>query len=295
MPQISESRQYQQSLAVVANATDANINQLFEAASRDAQRLIGTLDPSSGIGAATRRQQLVNARTQLNGISSAVWSETGDVIKTGAFQGASLAADQLMDLDMALGMPSNVILGYAEGMQFNAALAAEAVVQNKTHGFTLNQRVYRNSQATTSRAMRVVDSGLLLGRSAKEIAADVRKFIDPATPGGASYAANRLARTEINNGYHEANKAMMERRPWIDFVQWHLSGSHPEADICDTIAEGGDHPQNAGQYKSSNVPRRPHPQCICFITAVTPTPEKFLDDLVDGEFDDFLDAEGLAC
>lgn len=79
-----------------------------------------------------------------------------------------------------------------------------------------------------------------------------------------SYAARRLARTEITaaSGRAYVNAALLN--PWIAGTKWNLSPSHPEPDICDNYAS-----QNGGVYETSGLPPYPaHPHCLCYLTPV---------------------------
>lgn len=95
--------------------------------------------------------------------------------------------------------------------------------------------------------------------------------------------AKRLARTEMNNAFHAQAIEDMEDRPWIDFVRWHLSGSHkPSGDECEANARHGLFPADA-------VPPKPHPNCFCFITPEVPDRNTFLLELQMGRYDEWIE------
>lgn len=97
----------------------------------------------------------------------------------------------------------------------------------------LSDRVWGSSKIIAANLERAINTGLATGLSAKELGKTVEKFISPKYPGGASYAAFRLARTEINNAFHSMEKRRAEDSPFVDAVQWNISSSHPEKDLCD--------------------------------------------------------------
>ena len=97
----------------------------------------------------------------------------------------------------------------------------------------LSDRVWGSSKLIAANLERAINTGLATGLSAKELGKTVEKFISPKYPGGASYAAFRLARTEINNAFHSMEKRRAEDSPFVDAVQWNISSSHPEKDLCD--------------------------------------------------------------
>ena len=144
----------------------------------------------------------------------------------------------------------------------------------------LSQQVYKTGLATSAQLDNLINKNLAEGSTWGEFAADVKKFINPNTPGGASYAAARLARTEINNAFHSAS---IERAKAIGFasgMDWHLSGSHPEGDICDDLKDNS-------PYAFDEVPAKPHPHCFCFVTPNLMTEEEFLTALFDGTLPGF--------
>jgi hypothetical protein len=116
----------------------------------------------------------------------------------------------------------------------------------------------------------------------------VYQYVSPTTPGGESYAAMRLARTEINNAFHERQLAGANR-PGVTGVQWNLSGSHRVPDQCNLFAQRDSHNKGPGVFPVGKVPDKPHPQCFCFLTYVTMKPAEFKRALEQGDFDDELD------
>lgn len=152
----------------------------------------------------------------------------------------------------------------------------------------LSPRVYKTQALSKRWVERAVNRGILMNKSAAEIAADVRRLILPTTPGGVSFAAKRLARTEINNAFHTTTVRQARAQPWVEGMQWNLSGSHPRTDPCDEYAQDDPDGLGEGVYKPNNVPNKPHPQCLCFVTVVVMDEKEFIDKLVAGKFDRFL-------
>ena len=93
------------------------------------------------------------------------------------------------------------------------------------------------------------------------------------------FDVDRIARTEINNAYTEADRAGAERSPVIKGIRWTLSGRHEglpsSPDICDVYAEMDDHGMGAGVYFAETLPARPHPFCLCNILFEMRTPEEW--------------------
>ena len=100
----------------------------------------------------------------------------------------------------------------------------------------------------------------------------------------------RLARSEINNAFHAISVNHNVEKPWVEGMRWHLSRSHPKPDDCDKFAKGG--PKGDGVYRPpSNTPRKPHPHCFCYVTPEVPTEDAFLDRLIAGNYDDYLNSK----
>lgn len=143
-------------------------------------------------------------------------------------------------------------------------------------GYTLSDRVWRTGIDVRSRIDRLLDYHIPRGEAAVDIARLLVPYLNPdagrirtRTPYGrvGSYAARRLARTEITAaaGRSALNMAMVN--PWVEGCKWNLSPSHPRIDICDDHAGGG--PGGDGVYEPGNFPLYPaHPHCLCYITFV---------------------------
>lgn len=178
----------------------------------------------------------------------------------------------------------------ARSMLATARSGLEQYVSRQHHGMTLSDRVYRNGRRGVKTVENLINTGLLQGKSAAEIAASVRKYISPNTPGGASYAAMRLGRTELNNAFHATSIRMAEEDPFVERMKWNLSRSHGHSDKCDQYAKethirGGE----PGVYRVGDVPAKPHPQCLCFTTPIVIAEDEFLRRLRRGEYDKMAD------
>jgi hypothetical protein len=167
-------------------------------------------------------------------------------------------------------------------------------------GFNLSQRIWNLEQDSFEGIRRTVMGGISEQKSAWELAQDIEQYLGAGqdcprwtvtrlygltksdiasgnrtgllkgaacTPErGIAYNALRLARTEITYASNSATKAIHERSPWVEGVKVNLSPAHPEPDICDDYAQGGN---GKGVYAVGDVMYPPyHPHCLCFVTAV---------------------------
>ena len=88
----------------------------------------------------------------------------------------------------------------------------------------------------------------------------------------------RLARSELNNAFHSRQIAAAQK-PWVLGVKWNLSKSHPRKDECDRYATENAHQLGRGVFPKSDVPSKPHPHCLCFMTYEMQDEDDFVADL----------------
>lgn len=129
----------------------------------------------------------------------------------------------------------------------------------------LSERVYRNRALASGAVERQIRASIIQGENARQLAKRVEQYISAKTPGGVAYAAMRLARTELNNAFHEQQKRQGDA-PWVKSLKWNTSRSHPKKDACDDLATQNKHGMGKGCYPVGSVPDKPHPQCLCFTT-----------------------------
>lgn len=168
----------------------------------------------------------------------------------------------------------------------------------------LSKRVWKISKQTNEGIMHILKSGVVDGRSAKDMTKDLRQYLiepdrryrrvrnkagklvlsNPAKdyhPGQGVYRSSyknalRLSRTEVNMAYRRSD---FVRRQQMDFVTGHrvqLSAQHPRYDICDEMV---------GTYPKDFVFTGWHPQCLCYCTAITMPREKYKEYLSTGKMD----------
>lgn len=144
------------------------------------------------------------------------------------------------------------------------------------NGYKLSDRIWRDAVSVRARVDQLLDYHISRGTSAVEIAKELEQFLTPGaavsrtnTPYGreGSYAARRLARTEITASAGRATVNASIANPFVTFVRWVLSLSHKCCDICDTYAAGGE--KSDGAYLPENLPTYPaHPHEMCNIQPV---------------------------
>lgn len=240
----------------------------------------------TGTGNAIRLTQLSLTREIMNG-----WLSMGDVIEREIVDSASDLARVQKAFDAALFGKAGMRVSddFARSLFATARAGLDSYVSRSHHNFTLSERVYRNGRSGVKTVEKIINQGLLSGRSSREIAKNVRRYISPRTPGGMSYAALRLGRTELNNAFHQTSIRMAAEDPFTRALRWNLSRSHPKPDKCDEYANGT-HTRgvNTGEFRIGDVPSKPHPQCLCFTTPVVISEDEFLRSLRQGKYDDMV-------
>lgn len=281
-------------LRITEGITHKHMRLILNEAAADAEAAVVDSVARGNLGAVVTAKQQKAVIAGLAEVTDEMMGKTGKVIQAGMYQQGFLAAEQGLDLDLLGGMPPLAAIQLAEVIHFEAAQAVEDIISRRTNGFTLSERIYRNGKKTTAQVGKIVEKALARQLSARQLAAQVKKFYKPNTPGGASYAAMRLARTEINNAHHDTTIRMAHDKDWVIGFKWHLSGSHAVPDECNEYAA---HSEGLGEgvFAKGNVPSKPHPQCLCYLTHVSDDMEKFLHDLANGKHDQYLSKRGVRC
>lgn len=258
------------------------LNSLLKDGADEANRIIPKLLEKHDHGSKLRAAQYTLVLREVHGMMAALWGDYTPILKGGmnlaVLNAASVAAqDRIFQYLRARGtdIPH---LRAAILAQAKAGLAS--VLAKASNGIPLSTQVYHTQALAQGWVDRKLKTGLLLGKNAKEIAKDVAHMINPDTPGGVSYAAMRLARTEINNAFHTENITRQEDKPWTTGMTWHLSGSHPTPDDCDDLV---------GFHEKGSVPGKPHPQCFCYVTQEQLGEDEWMDNFLAGDYNDYID------
>jgi hypothetical protein len=276
----------------VQSVTDAEIKALLRRAARDLAGQIEILAPES-FSDSVRLAQL---RIRQRAIAEALWQGTGSATgrgKLSAIQSATKGGD--IELRKLLRRIPPVA---RQELLDGAARAARDAIERAVGRLagravvSLSTRVYRNQQLMAGQVDRLINSALARGLGPREMAAEARKFILPNVPGGVSYSALRLGRTEVNNSFHAATAAYYEDNPFVPGMKWNLSGSHPHSDICDEYAAENHDRMGSGVFRTDNVPPKPHPQCFCYVIPVTPDDDEIIASFEAGRYGDFLARRG---
>lgn len=172
--------------------------------------------------------------------------------------------------------------------------ALRAFQTRKENGFTISDRIWKVTDQYKGEIELGIDLALGEGKSAAQLSRDVRQYLKEPNnlfrrvrdkhgnlvlskraaafhPGQGVYRSSyknamRLARTEVNMAYREADAARWDELPFVVGYEIHLSGRHPEPDICDDLK---------GKYPKDFKFRGWHPHCFCYCTTILSTDEEF--------------------
>lgn len=277
----------------VQRVADKRLLDEMAASLRDAERQLARLAGQEGIGAAVRRDQVRGVILALRSGIEDTWRRV--LVVTFATRGDAAAAavqSQLpyeTDIFKRAGAQSEFKL-YRESLEAQSKAGIDSMrTRLSVSRIELSQNVYHAKALSLGKVDRIVNSALSRGLSARELAADVRQYIQPGVRGGIRYAAMRLARTELNNSFHAQQAQLAIEKPWVEASRWNLSSSHPKPDNCDDYA-GRSHFKGGGpgEWKPEDVPGKPHPHCLCFLTPVLVPEDEFLAAMNSGKYTDYM-------
>lgn len=237
------------------------------------------------------KARMTQALRDLRAIVLTTWGEVDGITQQGVKDAAKAAAlSERWMQDVLKDRLGQELLDWDRALGYSAENGILALLAKEKNRIPLSKRIYLARAWSNDQLQAIIRKGILLQRSANQIAKSVRGFINPNVPGGMSYAANRLARTEINNAFHTQQITSREDEPWTEAFHWNLSGSHRVPDHCNRYAErehfrGG----GIGNFRKGSVPPKPHPQCLCYLTTITIGEDEFIQGFFSGKYDRFID------
>jgi len=281
-----DPRDWQIANAQELQITDRQVLALLRDTKKRVDAFLKELETTGKNG--VRRAQLEHSRSVLLAEQSKLFERLGDTVAARRASAASRSARLSAAADSALlnlvGKGPQAQFLYDSALQVSQRAIDAALARMRLSALPLSQRIYRSSVWMNGRLSKLINETLATGLNAKEFAKRARDWFNPNTPGGVRYAAMRLARTEINNSFHAISAEKYATTPWTTEVKWNLSKSHPKPDICNAVAK-------ESPYQKASVPARPHPQCMCYITAEYVDEDEFVENFLKGDYDDYLDGE----
>ena len=266
--------------------TMTELRSILLAGAEEADNLIPKLLEKHTTGGTIKAAQLSLVRREIAAWYAALWGDIGSALKNGIQPVVLAAADGEDILFKYLDAHDAGLLRASFQAQAKKGLAG--ILARAFNNIPLSSQVYRTQALSKGWVDRAVNNGILLGHGAKQIAKDVSGLIKPNVKGGVAYAANRLARTELNHAFKTTQQQRYADEPWNVGMEWNLSGSHPKPDICNLLATQDIHGLGKGVYPTGDLPRS-HPNCLCYWTPATVDEDTFIDSFVAGDYNEFID------
>lgn len=279
---------------------------LYRARQRFARREAATVRQIKGLYARVAAQ----LRTEIEGITPGTLRRAHLTALAGALEKASNMLNQeILDavtkgirlaVDEAVSGPEAVARELLAGVfdltevkwlfaDINQRAVLSLLSRTRHDGLKLSDRVWRTSQSARQALQKIVEDGVARGLDSRKLARRVQQYLQPGVwtamkaetrrnlrvPKDVSYEAIRLARTEMNNAFHEGTVNAYRTIPSARGVYWRLSARHVLPDVCDDYAS---HNGN-GFWPKGEEPARPHPQCFCVILPAMEDPDEFKERL----------------
>ena len=223
-----------------------------------------------GVRDELRRGEMIETKRQLELEMAALMRRVGDVTKARQHDAAARAVTSNATAERRWARQAGISPITFEEYQQNVERKSRENVLNamaKTFGRSnrpLSKKVIDTTKIINGQLDRFIETALVTNMDVDQFARGVRGFIRPDVPGGASYAALRLARNEIANAFHATQIVHAQQQPFITGCRWELSGSHSKSK-SDCMC-----PVYAGKiYPPDQVPNRPHPGCLCTLSYET--------------------------
>ena len=233
-----------------------------------------------------KRAQLANSKQAIHEAIDQHMAMVGGEIRGRRSQVAEVAGKAIADT-AEIFETAGYSPGQVKAMQQSMIKSAQVGVESamaRMQGLSyvpLSRKVYKAAALSKGQVDRVIQDHLARGSSARELASDVRRFVNPRVRGGLRYASMRLSRTELNNAFHAVTVDQSKKSPHVIAMQWIMSGSHPRPDRCNDFDQV--------EYLPHEVPDKPHPNCLCVVIPITPTRDQFLDNYRAGKYDGFVE------
>lgn len=245
------------------------------------------IDTIEKLGTLTLDQKgfIISTRNKLNGAIEEHYVALGEQVSEDRIRAAELAGeiateyvvDTLTEMigPKALEIPENqrltssMIKDLARDITGDPTRGIEnamARMQGKSYR-PLSRKIYHTTALSKGQLNRMINSHLAAQSSGRELARDIRQFVRPTAPGGIRSASLRLGRTELNNAFHAVTVDQAKKNPLIKGMRWNLSGTHPNPDECNDYADT--------VFKPWDVPSKPHPNCLCYLTPETISDREF--------------------
>lgn len=273
------------------------VERLYNTACNEIAAAAGRITIPDGPDAVFSFDDFPAAKKQAQGILTRLAKKVEAVIETGTRAEWQAACDKSDTFLSSILRTSRLTPEEAKQYQARNLEALQAFQQRKTNGLGLSQRVWKYTEEFKTALELGIDVAVGEGRSAQQLSRDLRSYLQAPDklfrrvrdkggnlrlskaasmyhPGQGVYRssaknAERLARTEVNMAYREAEYLRWQQLDFVVGFRVMLSNNHtttdskgkkiPLTDICDELV--GDYPKT---FKFLGW----HPQCRCVVVPI---------------------------
>lgn len=275
-------------LAAFSNSEQvvSQIKKIYERAAREIAKLsaASNIDPNKLFK--LNRYPLIKSR--IDKLLREMSAQMQKIIETGTLQSWAIANaknDALIDfLSKRTGIDRQVLRQrYDYGARNEDAL--KAFQQRKDDGLGLSQRVWKSVKSAKEEITTAIDTAITEGAPAAKLSQLFRQsLLEPNKrfkrgskrwanyhPGQGVYRSSyknamRVARTEINMAYREADYQRWSQMDFVVGIEVKLSNNPHHCEVCEMLA---------GKYPKDYVFLGNHPQCRCYAVPILLSPDEY--------------------
>lgn len=295
---LQELLSYERKNIKYADTLDKLIKSIYEGHENELASIYGTINnfnESKPFKFSDYPQTASRIKKVIEGIASK--TEIAILASTTAAWGlANVKNDTFVDLVFKGRLEANKI-----PTQYNSRNldALQAFQNRKTQGMNLSKRVWNYTQQHKAEIELAFDVALLNGTPARTLAKDLKQYLNEPdklfrrvrdkrgnlvlsknakayNPGQGVYRSSyrnalRLARTETNMAYKQADYLRMQNLDFVVGFEVKRSNNKYDCDLCNSLK---------GKYPKDFKFRGWHPNCRCYVVSILATSEE-LDKLTD--------------
>lgn len=275
---------------------EQDIKLMYEELSKDITREIAKGNKSAFDMKRLKKLQS-NINDRVNELNGQMTLNFDSYIRKNIQVGSDYSKKVTIDLIAKAGV-KRVTPGVIEtGFQRMNAQAVEAMWSRTRYGLKLDEKIWNKSKSYRQGINNVLITGVAEGEDCVTVAKALEKYIKKGkgglsenypgmlarmkrVPKDLKYEALRLARTEMTSAYGMGTMKSATMNPANKGIQFILSDSHPEYDICDDICNADNYGLGPGAYPLDEAPDYPfHPNCLCIKTQLNEDPGTIIERL----------------
>ncbi len=231
-------REFEQGRAATLN----DVRDVYRRAAEGIHKDINSLTPGT-----LRQTHLTALQTALDKRAAQMSKEVLAATHQGIWMASGAGSKGVADVTAHMvqgAFPAVRVEKLFEGVNERATLAMLA--RTRKDGLKISDRVWRASESARNSVRMIVEDAVARGQDARTTAKQVQQYLQPGVwkahkaetanrlriGADISYQAMRLARTEMNNAFHEGAIAANQHNPGYLGIYWRLSDAHVVPDIC---------------------------------------------------------------